>query len=149
MQCNSIWHLQNDVQTVKCVKSFYLLCALYTAVPVVKYCTVAKVHCIFLFVFHSGGSSDYSIDRVCDDQQSDITMSVPSSRGSLSESRDNVHISQEYLPLGSSPSPQPKSTVGMASWINFTDGSSRSTRKMQSPPSHLSTTRACRALSMP
>ncbi|XP_071788095.1 uncharacterized protein [Asterias amurensis] len=85
----------------------------------------------------TGGSSDYSIDRVCDDQQSDITMSVPSSRGSLSESRDNVHISQEYLPLGSSPSPQPKSTVGMASWINFTDGSSRSTRKMQSPPSHL------------
>ncbi len=64
-------------------------------------------------------------------------MSVPSSRGSPSESRDNVHISHEYLPLGSSPSPQPKSTSGMASWVNFPDGSSRSTRKMQSPPSHL------------
>ncbi|XP_022097913.1 stonin-2-like [Acanthaster planci] len=87
----------------------------------------------------TGGSSVHSFEPACDDRQSDVTMSVLSSRGSLAESQD---VSHEYLPLApsplgsavSSPSPHLKSTSGMSSWVRFEDAGDVPQQRMQSPP---------------
>ncbi|XP_071486448.1 uncharacterized protein [Diadema antillarum] len=76
---------------------------------------------------HTGGSVYSSADvmsQASDDHFSAVASSVISSRGSFSESHENISSSREYMPLESS-SPKPGTVTPIPEgWVKFTDSKS-------------------------